>query len=112
VYERTFALGQRARSALQEIVNRLGIRAWAAGFGSVVVLYFKEPGARHYTDLLACDTAADVAFRRGLLERGSLVLPMAFKRLHISAAHTERDIDLLCDHAEDALKSVMVSQGY
>lgn len=106
VYEHTFALGDRARKALQEIVDRLGIRAWAAGFGSVVVLYFGEPGVRDYTDLLAFDTATDIAFRRGLLDRGSLVLPMAFKRLHVSAAHTERDVDLLCEQAEDVLKSI------
>ena len=105
VYKHTFALGDRVRKGLQEIVDRLGIKAWATGFGSVVLLYFKEPGARNYTDLLACDMAADVSFRRGLLERGSLVLPMALKRVHISATHTEQDIDLFLEHAEDVLSS-------
>lgn len=109
VHERTFALGDRARKSLQEIADRLGFRAWAAGFGSVVVLYFGEPGIRNYTEMLACDAAIDVKFRRGLLERGSLVLPMAFKRLHISGAHTEAEVDQLCQQAEDVLKSLKPS---
>lgn len=108
VHEHTARLADRLRSGLQFLADRSGIRAWATGFRSVVVLYFKEPGADNYTDLLDCDIAADVAFRRRLLEQGSLVLPLAFKRLHISAAHTGDDIDLLLNHAEHALKDLPV----
>ncbi len=107
VYRHTFALGDRARRGLQEIVDRAGVPGWATGFGSVVLLYFCERRvASSYTDLLECDTEFDVAFRRGLLQRGSLVLPLAFKRLHISAAHTEADVDLLLEHAEDAIREL------
>jgi glutamate-1-semialdehyde 2,1-aminomutase len=105
-YRHTARLADRLKRGLQGLVEQFGIRAWATGFGSVVVLYFKEPGADNYTDLLECDVAADVAFRRRLLEQGSLVLPLAFKRLHISGAHTDADIDLLLNHSEDALKFV------
>ncbi|HEU0140633.1 MAG TPA: aspartate aminotransferase family protein [Bryobacteraceae bacterium] len=105
-YKHTARLAERLKRGLQALVDQFGIRAWATGFGSVVVLYFKEPGADNYTELLDCDVAADVAFRRRLLEQGSLVLPLAYKRLHVSGAHTDDDIDRLLNHAEDALKSL------
>jgi glutamate-1-semialdehyde 2,1-aminomutase len=107
VYTHTLGLGDYARRCLQEIADRAGVPVWATGFGSVVVPYFRERReVLNYTDLLECDTEADVAFRSGLLARGSLVLPLAFKRLHISAAHTRADIDLLLEHAEDAMKEL------
>jgi len=109
VYRKTFALGELARKGLQQIADRAGVRASAAGFGSVFVLYFREPGSRNYTDLLENDSQMDTAFRRGLVERGSFVLPLALKRAHISAAHTEADVNLLLQHAEDSLKAVLQS---
>jgi glutamate-1-semialdehyde 2,1-aminomutase len=108
-YKHTFRLADKLKNGLQSLADQFGVRAWATGFGSVVVLYFKEPGAENYTDLLDCDFAADVAFRRRLMEQGSLVLPLALKRIHISGAHTDADVDMLLNHAEDAMK--MVASG-
>jgi glutamate-1-semialdehyde 2,1-aminomutase len=104
VYQRTFHLGERARKGLQEITDRWRVPAVAAGFGSVFVLYFLEGDVENYTDLLQNDAQRDIAFRRGLVERGSLVLPLPLKRAHISASHTEADVDLLLQHAEDSLR--------
>ena len=104
LHERIFRLGEMARRGLQEIADRQGVEAWAAGFGSVFVLYFRGPGVENYTDLLENRNELDVAFRQGLVRRGSFVLPLALKRGHISASHTPEHIHLLLQHAEDSLK--------
>ncbi|MBA2775131.1 MAG: aspartate aminotransferase family protein, partial [Chloroflexia bacterium] len=59
-----------------------------------------------YSDLLRNDTAMDVAFRRGMCDRGIFMLPTALKRNHISAAHTADDIDRTIEIAREVLTSL------
>ena len=40
------------------------------------------------------------------MERGFFLLPMALKRNHISAAHTQNDIDRTLEAAEAVLKGI------
>ncbi|MEV4677057.1 aspartate aminotransferase family protein [Actinomadura sp. NPDC049382] len=105
-YERTHALGDRMRAGLTGICADLGIAATAAGFGGVFSLYFIEGPIRGYRDLLRNDHAAYVAFHRRMTDRGFLMLPLTLKRNHISAAHTEEDIDRTLDAARDVLRSI------
>lgn len=106
IYERTFRLGDRMRAGLTEIAGRLGIEMTVAGFGSVFTPYFMSGKIERYEDLLANDTAKDIAFRSAMTERGIFMLPLPIKRNHISAAHTEADIDRTLDVAEVVLKSL------
>lgn len=106
VYERTFRLGDRMRAGLAEIGGRLGIEMTVAGFGSVFTPYFMSGQIDRYEDLLRNDTAMDVGFRSGMTERGIFMLPLPIKRNHISAAHTEADIDRTLETAEVVLKSL------
>lgn len=106
VYERTFRLGERLRAGLAEIAARLGIEMISAGFGSVFTPYFMSGKVERYEDLLANDTAKDVAFRQGMCERGIFMLPMPIKRNHVSAAHTDADIDRTLETAEVVLKGL------
>lgn len=106
VHERTFRLGDRMRQSLAEIADRLGIAMVVAGFGSVFTPYFMEGDIDNYEDLLRNDTAKDVGFRRAMCDRGIYMLPVAMKRNHISAAHTEADIDRTLEAAEAVLKTM------
>lgn len=106
VHERTFRLGERMRAGLAEIAGRLGIEMVSAGFGSVFTPYFLSGKIERYEDLLVNDTARDVAFRQGMCERGIFMLPMPIKRNHISAAHTDADIDRTLETAEIVLKTL------
>ena len=103
VHRHVFRLGDRLRRGLGEIAQRHGLVAIAGGFGSVVVLYFMEPPVRSYTDLLRCDGAKYVAFHRGMIEHGCFMLPMNLKRINLSAAHTEEDIDRTLEAADVVL---------
>jgi glutamate-1-semialdehyde 2,1-aminomutase len=106
VHERTFRLGDRMRTGLQEIADRLGIPMTVAGYGSVFTPYFMQGAIDRYEDLLANDGARDVAFRAGMVERGIFMLPVPLKRNHISAAHTEAEIDRTLETAEEVLRSL------
>jgi glutamate-1-semialdehyde 2,1-aminomutase len=105
-YERTHALGDRMRTGLGAIASELGIPAVPAGFGGVFALYFAEGPIRGYRDLLRDNDEAYVAFHRRMTDRGFLMLPLALKRNHISAAHTEEDIDRTLEAAHEVLRSI------
>lgn len=102
-YARIFDLGERLRAALADMIAETGMKAVVSGFGSVFVIYFMEGPVRSYTDLLRNDTELDVAFRRELIRSGIMVHPSALKRNHISASHTEQDIDSTLEAIRSAL---------
>ena len=103
VYERLFRLGDKARQGLQEIADRLDIDMTVAGYGSVFVPYFMSGPINRYRDLLRNNSEADVMFRSRMAARGIFMLPTAMKRNHISAAHSEADIDQTLGVAEEVL---------
>lgn len=106
LYERLFALGERMRRGLEGIIERLGLEAFPRQFGSVFVTYFMSPPANSYRDLLRNDDEMYVDFHRGMLDRGFYMLPMALKRNHISASHTEGDIDRTLEAADEVLTAL------
>ncbi|PIY48614.1 MAG: hypothetical protein COZ05_02720 [Armatimonadetes bacterium CG_4_10_14_3_um_filter_59_10] len=94
------------RSGLTDIAERLGIKATVAGFGSVFLTYFMEPPIENFTDLFRNDADLFVEYRLKMLERGIFKLPMNLKRNHISASHTDKDIDRTLESAEASLKEL------
>jgi len=111
VHERIFRLGEKARRGLQEIADRLDISMTVAGYGSVFVPYFMTGAISRYADLLRNNTEADTHFRSEMTKRGVFMLPIALKRNHVSAAHTDADIERTLNIAEDVLKDMSARQG-
>jgi glutamate-1-semialdehyde 2,1-aminomutase len=107
VHEHVFALGERMRSGLQEVADRAGVPAVVGGFGSLFVLCFMEGPLETYEDALRNDTALFLRYRRELIERGVFEMPESLGRSHISAAHTEEDVDRALEVAEEALRSAL-----
>ncbi|HVA85416.1 MAG TPA: aspartate aminotransferase family protein, partial [Candidatus Saccharimonadales bacterium] len=103
IHRRTYALGERMRSGLEEIVDRLGLTARPTSFGSVFVVYFTDRVVRNFDDALTSDAELYVGFHRGMLERGFLMLPLNLKRNHINGAHTDEDVARTLQAAEDTL---------
>ena len=104
VYKHTFRLGDKMRQGLGEITGRLQIPAVVAGFGSVFTVYFMEGPVVSYTDLLRNNSEFDAQFRKGLLEEGVLMHPAPLKRNHISASHTDQDIEMTLKKVETVLR--------
>jgi glutamate-1-semialdehyde 2,1-aminomutase len=101
-----FALAERAADGIQQIAVELGIPMTVARFGSVFVPYFMEGPIVSYTDLLRSDNARDVWFRSQMCARGIFMLPVALKRNHVSAAHTQADIDRTLETAREVLRGM------
>jgi glutamate-1-semialdehyde 2,1-aminomutase len=110
VHEHVFRLGQRARTELQQLYDRLGVPAVVSGFGSVFVSYFLEGPVERYDDLLANDVDLFVGYRRELMEHGIFELPLNLKRSHFSYAHTDANVDRLLEGTEAAVRRVLESR--
>jgi glutamate-1-semialdehyde 2,1-aminomutase len=109
VHPHCFALAERAAQGIQQIAGELGIPMKVALFGSVFVPYFMEGPIETYTDLLRNNTAHDIWFRKTMCEHGIFMIPTALKRNHVSAAHTDADIDRTLETARDVLKRLPAS---
>lgn len=105
-YETLFSNGQEMRDGLDDIVQRLGFEAQAAGYGSVWLLYFFEGEYNAFPDLLANDNELDMAFRRGLVDRGFISSTNPLKRWNFTTAHTKEHIARTLQAAEDTLRSL------
>lgn len=104
VHEHVFRLGERTRTGLQELYDRLGVPAVVAGFGSVFLSYFLEGPVQRYDDLLRNDVDLFVGYRREMMQDGIFELPLNLKRSHISYAHTDDDVDRLLTATEAAVR--------
>ena len=103
VHEHVFRLGERARTGLTELYDRLGVPAVVSGFGSVFVTYFLDGPVVSYDDLLRNDVDLFVGYRRELMKDGIFELPLNLKRSHFSYAHTDEDVDRLLAATEAAV---------
>jgi glutamate-1-semialdehyde 2,1-aminomutase len=110
VHQHIFALGDRMRKGIREILNRLGITGYVAGFGSVWTTYFMDFEPKNYTDLMKNDVNFYVTYRQKLIEKGIFKMPMNLKRNHISYSHTEQDIDYTLQCVEDVLVEMKSQQ--
>ena len=111
VHDQIFRMGEKARRGFQDIADRLDIDMTVAGYGSVFVPYFMSGSITRYADLLRNNNEADTMFRREMVKRGIFMLPLAMKRNHISAAHTDADIDHTLNVAEDVLNEMSQKHG-
>jgi glutamate-1-semialdehyde 2,1-aminomutase len=111
VHERLFALGERMRGGLREIASRAGVPAVVGGFGSLFVLCFMDGPLETYEDVLRNDTELFMRYRRELVARGVFEMPESLGRSHISASHTEDDIDRSLAAAEEALAAALSARA-
>ena len=106
VHDHIFRLGDKMRKGLQEIMERLGIKATVTGFGSVFLTLFMEGPINNYSDLIRNDAQMFISYRQRLLDRGIFKLPYNLKRNHISFSHTDADIEETLQACEDTLKEL------
>jgi glutamate-1-semialdehyde 2,1-aminomutase len=107
LHEYVFALGRRMRDGLAAIAAGAGVPAVVGGFGSLFVLCFMEGPLNSYEDVLRNDTELFMRYRRELIARGVFEMPESLGRSHISAAHTEDDVDRSLEIAEAALSAAL-----
>ena len=111
VHEHVFRLGERTRTGLQELYDRLGVPAVVSGFGSIFLSYFLEGPVERYDDLLRNDVDLFVGYRRELMKDGIFELPLNLKRSHFSYAHTDEDVNRLLEATEGAVTRYLKTRG-
>jgi glutamate-1-semialdehyde 2,1-aminomutase len=107
VHDHVFRLGARMRAGLEEIGRRAGIPVVVGGYGSLFVLCFMDGPLESYEDVLRNDTDLFMRYRRELIARGIFEMPESLGRSHISAAHTDDDVDRTLEIAEEALAAAL-----
>jgi glutamate-1-semialdehyde 2,1-aminomutase len=103
VYEHLFGLGEQVRNEISQIINKVGIKAFVAGFGSVFTVYFMQPQLDSYDDLLRNQAEVDRFFRGELIRNGILVNPLPLKRYHLTASHTDEDVEITIHAIRNAM---------
>src|SRR5438093_11845192 len=110
VHEHVFALGERIRAGLREVLPEFDVPVWVSGFGSVFVTYFLDGEPSCYDDLLENDVELFIGYRRELMKHGIFELPLNLKRSHFSYAHTDDDVDRLLEATEVAVSTVLAAR--
>ena len=100
LYERLHALGDRLRSGLEEIGRRRGIPLRAAGSGVVFQPLITEVEPIDAATLAQQDFKRGQRFGMGMIRRGVLL----DRRVFVSTAHTEADVDRTLDVADQVLR--------
>jgi glutamate-1-semialdehyde 2,1-aminomutase len=105
-YDGLRTLGDRVRSGLRDIIERLNLSYPVQGLESMFQVFFTDGGVRGYNDALKSDREAFNLFFRKLLDSGFYLPPSQFETNFLSTAHDTDDIDTFLSAAEEALREV------
>ena len=112
VYRHVEALGGLMQEGLEQLVNRLGLKAVVARQGSAFCVYFMSHCPWDWHDLAGNhDFGLDERMRRNLIERGVYYFPVATKQCSISFAHTREDVEVTLNHVSAALQEAGSARG-
>ncbi|MEP7247974.1 MAG: aspartate aminotransferase family protein [Gammaproteobacteria bacterium] len=104
LYSRLESLGARLQSGMQELFARHGSAATVTREGSALSFYFTPEAPADLHDIIeGHDFERDLSVRRGLIDQGVFMMPIATKQCSISAAHTTADIDQTLEKLEHVL---------
>jgi glutamate-1-semialdehyde 2,1-aminomutase len=103
-YRKLHTVGNAAITGLREVFQRNKVKAIVQGFGPMFQIYFTEREMIHdYRDYCKyVDTKLYSRFVHGLLDRGIYMTPSSGLHWIISTAHTEADVQVLLEAADQA----------
>jgi len=103
-YAKLHTVGNAAIAGLREVFRRRKVKAIVQGFRPMFQIYFTERAAIHdYRDYCKyVDTKLYSRFVHALLERGIYMTPSNGLHWIISTAHTEQDVQVLLEAADQA----------
>ncbi len=106
LYRRLAALGERLADGFRSAAREVGVPLTVNVAGSVLTPFFSAGPVVDYASATASDTAAYATFFRGMLRRGIYPPPSQFEGWFLSAAHSERDVDVTVRAARRSLEEV------
>ena len=75
--------------------------------GSMFTWFFTPQRVMDFATAATSDTAMFARFHRGMLERGVWLPPSQYEAAFVSAAHGEREVELVLEAARGALKAAV-----
>lgn len=105
-YKKLNLLAERLVEGLEEILEKLGIRAQINSVGSMFTLFFTDREVSDYESALTSNTKMYAEFFKNMLEAGIMFPPSQFEAVFVSLAHTEKSIDMTLKAARGALKKL------
>jgi len=91
-------------TAIEDVFSDEGYPAIVEQVGSLWQILHMAESPRSYTDLLASDRSANLAFDTALMHRGINVIPGL--RRFVSSAHTHEDFDKTIDAVRDTVRAM------
>jgi glutamate-1-semialdehyde 2,1-aminomutase len=101
--QRLFDSGERFRNELNQTIKDFRLKVQVVGFGSVFQPLFTHRKINDYRDTLSSDKKQFMHFQNEMMDRGIFILPQHNKRCHISAAHSQEDLESTIRNAEEIL---------
>ncbi len=105
-YARMARLASRLAEGLRRQASGLGVPLTVQQFASMLTPFFHAGPISDYASAKAADTRAYARFFHAMLREGIYLPPAQFEAAFLSAAHTEKDVDLSLRAAGRALDSL------
>ncbi len=105
-YKKLKTLTESLVEGLEDIINKLGIKATINSVESMFTLFFTSPAPHDYKSALSCDTKKYSKFFENLLSTGIMFPPSQFEAVFLSLSHTERDVDKTLNGLYKSLKDL------
>ena len=99
-------LGDEYRNSLNDIIEDLGIEARVVGYKSIFALQFARGEVRSYMDIVGIDRERFRRFAAEMRKKGIFFTPNPLKRCHLSAKHTEKEMEEFVHSAREVLKDL------
>jgi len=106
IYEKLERLGALLESGMKAAARNAGVPVQFNRCGSMFCAYFTETPVWNLDDALRCNRDRFARFFHGMLDEGVYIAPSQFEAGFLSAAHTEKDVELTVEAAARVLKQL------
>jgi glutamate-1-semialdehyde 2,1-aminomutase len=107
LYRQLDAMTGAIADGVSKIAAELGIALTTNRVGSMFTWFFTSERVTDFASAATSDTEAFALFHRGMLERGVWLPPSQYEAAFVSAAHGEREVELVLEAARGALQDVL-----
>ncbi len=106
VYPRLDRTTAAIAEGVAKIAGEMGIALQTNRVGSMFTWFFTSLPVHDFAGASTSDTAKFAQFHRGMMKRGVWLPPSQYEAAFVSAAHGEREIELILSAAREALAGV------
>ena len=110
IYTELEKKGAALASGLREIFRAAGFCSQVNQVGSLLTVFFSDQQVESYTQAKSSRTEDFAAWYRSLLKNGVYAAPSQFEAMFLSAAHTDADIRLILEAAENTVQKEFVNR--